>query len=433
MHINLLTAGTLGDVQPFVALAVGLKTAGYEVTVTTCTNFEQMISQRGLGFAPLKVDYYEMMQAPEVPAMLRGNPLPLIKSVRPTIIPMIRQILSDSWEASRNCDALIYHPRIISGSHIAEKLNIPAILGLYLPILSPTREFPFLVLPNLRLGSLNKLSYSMIDALVAPFQPLVNRWRRKTLGLPPRRWLSKMTELNGRALPMIYGFSEHVVPRPADWQPHCHVTGYWFLDRLDDWQPTDEVVQFLDSGPPPVYVGFGSMVSGDPDKLSRMAVDALRANGLRGIISRGWGAMRTAEADDSILVVDSIPHDWLFQKVAAVVHHGGAGTTSAGLRAGKPSVICPFFGDQPYWGKIVSDLGVGPKPIRQRKLTVERLSALQAQRAVTAIAGGVNRRYSCGNRTLRPSGPTPSELCRPAGPSIGERRETGGSHRRQWL
>jgi len=173
---------------------------------------------------------------------------------------------------------------------------------------------------------------------------------------------------------MLYCYSPAVVPRPPDWSEHAHVTGYWFLDHLPDWQPPHDLVDFLESGPPPVYVGFGSMTSRDPEKTSRIVLDALRQSGQRGVIATGWGGLSQSGLPGEVFVTEAVPHDWLFPRMAAVAHHGGAGTTGAGLRAGVPSIIIPVTDDQPFWGRRVNALGAGPAPIPRKRLTAERLA-----------------------------------------------------------
>jgi sterol 3beta-glucosyltransferase len=153
------------------------------------------------------------------------------------------------------------------------------------------------------------------------------------------------------------------------------VTGYWFLNQTDGWQPTPELEAFLKAGPPPVYVGFGSMAGRNPRRLANIVINALRVSGMRGIIATGWGGLQTERLPPTLQQIDQAPHAWLFPRMAAVVHHGGAGTTAAALQAGRPSVIVPFFGDQPFWGQRVHMLGGGSRPIAQKKLTVEKLAA----------------------------------------------------------
>jgi UDP:flavonoid glycosyltransferase YjiC (YdhE family) len=175
-------------------------------------------------------------------------------------------------------------------------------------------------------------------------------------------------------MPVLYGFSPSVLPPPPDWSSEVHVTGYWFLDPPEDWTPPSRLVAFLEAGPPPLYIGFGSMGSRDPQKTSQLVLEALAPAKQRAVILSGWGGLETADLPAHAIAVDSVPFSWLFPRCAAVVHHGGAGTTAAGLRAGVPSVVIPFFGDQPFWGRHVAELGVGPAPIPRRKLTAERLA-----------------------------------------------------------
>lgn len=174
---------------------------------------------------------------------------------------------------------------------------------------------------------------------------------------------------------MLYGYSPQVLPRPADWGEHIHVTGYWFLDPPIDWRPSPDLVEFLQAGPPPVYIGFGSMTSGKPREAAEMVLQALRRTGQRGVLYAGWGGLQQADLPETVFMTGSVPHSWLFPQMAALVHHGGAGATAAGLAAGVPSILTPFMGDQMFWGRRVCDLGVGPQPIPRRRLTLERLVA----------------------------------------------------------
>ncbi len=172
----------------------------------------------------------------------------------------------------------------------------------------------------------------------------------------------------------MYGFSPSIVPRPADWGSHVHVTGYWFNDPENGWRPPAELAHFLDAGPPPVYVGFGSMTDRDPAVVARIVLEALEQTGCRAVVLSGWARLPGVTDRPGVHFVENVPHDWLFPKMAAVVHHGGAGTTHAGLRAGAPTVVVPFFTDQPFWGARVAELGVGPRPIPRRELSSDRLA-----------------------------------------------------------
>jgi sterol 3beta-glucosyltransferase len=254
---------------------------------------------------------------------------------------------------------------------------------------SPTRAFPNPVLPFADLGGyLNEVSYgAFLRLLTVPFHRTINRWRKESLGLPARRLMASELEIEGQPVRSLVCCSPRVVPPPADWNGSTTVTGYWFLERRDDWRPPDSLTNFLASGSPPVYVGFGSLAGWTPEGVVAAAIAALQKTGQRGVLATGGGRIPPGLPAD-VYAIESAPHDWLFPRTAAVVHHGGAGTTAEGLRAGKPAVICPTtLNDQAFWGRRVAALGAGPEPIPQRILTVERLAG-----AIRAAVGGTEMR-----------------------------------------
>lgn len=207
------------------------------------------------------------------------------------------------------------------------------------------------------------------------------------LGLPATSARDTLREMAANRWPIYYGFSPQIVPRPADWRPGFEVVGYWWPPYPATWQPPAELVDFLDSGPPPVYIGFGSMSPGDGERLSAVAASALRRAGVRGVIQAGWAGL--AATGDDLLLIGEAPHEWLFPRMAAVVHHAGAGTTGAGLRAGVPAVPAPVLVDQPFWAARLRRIGVSPGSVPYRKLTAERLGEL-IREAVTQ--SGYDRR-----------------------------------------
>jgi len=180
----------------------------------------------------------------------------------------------------------------------------------------------------------------------------------------------------GKPIPILHGHSPYIIPRPSDWPEQATVNGYWFLDQSNGWQPSSELRAFLDAGDPPVYIGFGSMAGRNPRRLADIAIEALTKANQRGILATGWGGLEAYHLPENILKIDNAPHEWLFPRMAGIVHHGGAGTTGAALRAGKPMIICPFMADQPFWGECIHSVGVGPKPIPQKKLSVKFTRAL---------------------------------------------------------
>jgi UDP:flavonoid glycosyltransferase YjiC (YdhE family) len=194
------------------------------------------------------------------------------------------------------------------------------------------------------------------------------------MGLPSMPLFASLKDIWKGEVPVLYCFSPNVVPPATDHGENVKVCGYWFVDRPADWQPSVELMAFLEAGPAPVYIGFGSMTDRNPEALTRIALDALAASGQRGVLLSGWGGIGKENLPDTVFVIDSAPHDWLFPKMAAVVHHGGAGTTAASLRAGVPSIVVPFIADQPFWGDRVHKLGVGPAPLPRKQLTAAALA-----------------------------------------------------------
>lgn len=373
MRIGILTVGSRGDVQPFVALGRGLKAAGHEVIIVTAEMFASMVSDHGLLFRRLSDDLLRLKDTPEGRGVLegRGGKLALLRQVN----PLLRTMLDEAWAASRDLEAIIYHPKALAGYHIAEKLRIPGILSLPVPLYTPTQAFPLPILPpRIRLGGwFNQGSYSLLKLIAVPFRDIVRRWRTETLELPPRR-VRELTRADGAPVPVLYGYSEHIVPRPPDWPEWVAATGYWLLDRPADWRPPTDLARFIETGPRPVYLGFGSMTGNRDEKRGQLVLEALARLRLRGVIATGWGGLKMLDLPETVFALERAPHDWLFPRVSVVVHHGGAGTTAAALRSGRSSVICPFMGDQPFWGDRLYRLGVGPKPIPQKRLTVENLT-----------------------------------------------------------
>jgi UDP:flavonoid glycosyltransferase YjiC (YdhE family) len=267
-------------------------------------------------------------------------------------------------------------PGGLYGYDLAEKLGIPMAMVAVMPM-TRTHHFPMLAFPT-RLGrfaSYNKATYRIVEQLMWQwFRPAINRWRKQTLGLPKQSFWGYFEKIGTAQIPILNGFSSHVVPRPPDWGEHVHVTGYWFPEE-EQWQPPADLRDFIEAGEPPVFFGFGSMSVRDPEKATAIIVAALKESGLRGILQAGWGGIGNESLPDNVFKADYVPYGWLFPKMAAVVHHGGSGTVALGLRAGVPSLILPFLFDQFYWGERVFELGVGAKPIPFRKLSVAGLAA----------------------------------------------------------
>ncbi len=396
MKILILTYGSRGDVQPYAALGVGLRRAGHHVTVATSTRFEDFVRANGLSFAGLSDGLLAIMDTGQGRDLME-NTSNLFQVLRRTfsmmkqVGPLQEELLRDGWNAAQEAepDLILFHPKAYGGPHFAEKLGVPVILGLAIPMLVPTAEYPNMGFPKLKLGAgYNRWTYHFVNWLTGVSAGKYVRAWRDAHGLPRQKRFDLLHTAGGEPIPVLHAISRHVVPVPSDWPDTARLTGYWFLDESpedgaagESWPPPPELSAFLEAGPPPVYVGFGSMAGKDPARLASIATASLEKAGLRGILVTGWGGLKADQLPDSILKIDQAPHHWLFPRMAAIVHHGGAGTTAAALRAGKPSVVVPFFGDQPYWGQRVRDLGAGSEPIPQKKLTVEKLT--QALREVT--------------------------------------------------
>jgi len=382
MKIVILTLGSQGDVQPFVALGTGLKKIGHEITICTSYSFKQFITEKGLNYGYMNDDYIKFIGSKKAKKTILSTTnivawLQKAIALSSQIKPLMNRALTEQWLAAKDAELILYHPKAMAGYHIAAKLEIPAIMCLPAPIYAATKAFPSIIFPDWKLGGwYNQLTYQLTSLLSLPYRGLVNNWRKKILDLPPT------STIEGQDLPILHFYSSLIVPEPEDWDDRTIAAGYWFLESDPNWQPPHELVKFLDAGSAPVYIGFGSMSDPHPDRLGNLVLEALNISQKRAIIAKGWGGLEIEKTSDRIFVIDRIPHDWLFPQVAAVVHHGGAGTTAAGLRAGKPTVICPFFADQPFWGQRVYDLGVGAKPIPRQKLTAAKLAA-----AITEVTG----------------------------------------------
>lgn len=386
MKIAIMALGSRGDVQPYLSLGKGLKAAGHFVRLITHQNFERLVTSHGLEFYPVKGDVQAVLESPEMLKLLeQGNFLAINAHTAKLVRSAAIDWAQDGIAACRGIDLLVAG---VGGLYLsialAQKLNIRFLQAYIFPF-TPTAAFPAIVLPQSisRLGgTVNRLSHHLFRQMMwQGFRQADRLARQQVLNLPPAPFWGSYNSAALRQYPTLYGFSSSVIPQPSDWQ-NTQVTGYWFLDAAADWTPPAALMKFLNSGKPPVYIGFGSMGSRKPAATAALVLAALDRSGQRGILLSGWGGLSQANLPDTVLMVESIPHSWLFPRMAAVVHHGGAGTTAAGLRAGVPSIVIPFFGDQLFWGQRVAKLGVGTAPIPRKQLTVELL-AQAIDRAVT--------------------------------------------------
>ena len=390
MRIAIITIGSRGDVQPFVALGQGLIKAGHTVRLVTHQDFEVFVESHGLEFWLIRGNPQELVGGQEMREVLeKGNLAATWRQMMRGAERAINEWMEDSLAACQGMELLIAGGVSLStGLSVAEKYHLPLLQAYVFPVI-PTRAFPSILLPQTlpKLGGVFNLVSSQLILqlgwLGARF--IINRARKKILDLPPYSFAEPTLSSRPKGYPMLFGFSPSVIPPPADWSAEDHITGYWFLDPPNDWTPPPDLLNFLQAGRPPVYIGFGSMGSRKPAETTDLILQALAKTGQRAILLSGWGGMQKTDLPASVFMVDSIPHAWLFPRVAAVVHHGGAGTTAAGLRAGVPSIVIPFTTEQAFWGQRIHNLGVGSAPIPRSKLTVDRL-AQAIQEVVTNTA-----------------------------------------------
>lgn len=386
MRIALLTAGSRGDVQPYLALARALGRAGHGCTVVAPRVFATLANEYGVAFHAAGADDWptpdrlqQMARSGEFGAKSgRGN-LSFIKSVIELFARHMTRYTAEALPACEGADAIGYAALTsFAATSIAEKLGIRYFAAM-LQAAFPTRELPSPLFPPgpSWIPGYNRLSHWAAERLLWRVSgESALRLRKEVLGLPPYQgWIFDL--LRKAAPPVLVGVSPTVLPRPRDWAPYLHMTGYWFLDEPAGWTPPRALADFVASGPAPVCVGFGSMPSADPAEDVRTIVTALERAGQRGIVFSGWAGLRdhARALPSTVLALDAAPHAWVFPRAAAVVHHGGAGTTGAAFRAGIPQVVVPVGTDQPFWAHCVARLGAGPAPIPRKRLTAERLAA----------------------------------------------------------
>lgn len=378
MHITILALGSRGDVIPYIILGKGLKAVGYQVRFVTFENFGPLVAKQGLDFHSIRGDAQRIITGARGQAMAESgqSAFRMAWSVLRLFGVMAGDFARDlSSPKLWDTDAFINQlPGGLYGYDLAEKLGVPMVLASVMP-LTPTRHQPMLAFPSLLapIPGYTSFTHWLAYQLVWQwFRPVVNRWRKQTLGLPKASLWGYLRLMEERRVPVLNGFSAHIVPRPPDWGEHIHTTGYWFPED-EAWRPEDGLWEFIEAGPPPVFIGFGSMPIRRPQHTTAIILEALKRSEQRAILHTGWGSIGQQELPDYVWKIEHAPYGWLFQRMAAVVHHGGSGTTAFGLRAGVPSVIVPFLFDQFYWGKRISSLGVGPEPIPHRQLSVERL------------------------------------------------------------
>lgn len=416
MNIVIQIVGSRGDVQPFVALGLVLKARyGHRVRIATHPTFQQFVTENGLEFFSIGGDPAELM------AFMVKNPglMPGIDSLKSGDVGKRRkgiyELVTGCW---RSCieagdgtgvqavddsmdvrsfdsavsfdvdpslkpfvaDAIIANPPSFAHVHIAEKMGIPLHLMFTMPW-SPTQSFPHplanIISSNTDPNMANFVTYALVDMLTwQGLGDVINRFRERSLGLEPVSIMWAPGMASRLRIPWTYCWSPALIPKPADWGHYIDISGFFFLNLSTNYTPPKELADYLAAGPPPVYIGFGSIVVDDPNAMTKMIFEAVKKTGQRALVSKGWGGLGADQLGipEGVYMLGNVPHDWLFQHVSCVVHHGGAGTTAAGILAGRPTVVVPFFGDQPFWGSMTARAGAGPVPVAYKNLTADKLA-----------------------------------------------------------
>jgi sterol 3beta-glucosyltransferase len=388
MKVLLVTVGSQGDVRPLVALASRLRSEGHDPVLAAPALYQGLAAAADLVFVPLDLD---MTEVGRVVAGRHG--LRHLFAFAKSMGQRAGKVLpgaSVGATAHGPVDMVVHCPVLPIGQHLAEMLGVPAAVASPSPALVPTREFLSAAWPcTSRLPArLNRPSYRAARYITGAWcRRDIDGWRRSTLGLGRRP--GRHDPLGDPSVPVLHSFSVHVVPRPTDWPATAHVTGYWFTGKEPGWVPPRRLAGFFDAGDPPVYLGFGSMPVDSPAELAAAVMAAARQTGARFVVHSLDPELtrRLAAGGRRILTVRQVPHDWVFPRAAAVVHHGGAGTTAAAIAAGRPQVIWPFGIDQHFWAARMTGLGVAVPAGPVQTLTGARLA-----RAVDQATG--DRRVS---------------------------------------
>lgn len=372
LNIAMMTIGSTGDVYPYLILGRELKSRGHHVTIASFSRFSELVLHSGLCFFPFSGNvesFISSVLSPETNAM---NYLPRIRKEIHLIAPIL---IREMEECCAECDAMICNFFGTVYYSVAEKYNIPCVQTQFFPM-DYTGSTPISSVKHQNLGpALNKLSYRLGYKMIGILEHfLLYEWRKNNHLKKKRAGFSIDYLIGNNRITEIYAFSPSVFPRPPEWDPAIHMSGFWFDDTTNSWEIPQSLTRFLSAGEAPVYLGFGSMNSGNMNQLFSMFYESLKETNLRAVICNGW-AGKHMNSDQRLFFCDYVPHDWLFPYCKAVIHHGGAGTTASGLRWGKPTLIIPFAGDQYFWGNQINRIGCGPKPISRKRLSPGILTA----------------------------------------------------------
>jgi len=389
MRCTILAVGSRGDVQPLIALGTGLGRAGLRVRLATHRDYAGAVEAAGLEFAPIEGRAAHFSAGPAGRAFRDrvGNAEQFRRFVENYLTLFLERFYRDAWDASADADVVLSWTACAAS--LAERLAVPVFnVGLTPALTLPTGAFPNPFHASSDPGDpiANRRTWRLGLPTLRIGERQLNAWRTGQLGLAPITWRRHLRAL--RRLPHLFGYSPLVLPRPADWPAWASVPGYWFLDEEGRYELPDALAAFLAAGPPPMAIGFSSQVSGDAATMTRTVVDAVARAGERAVIVTGFGGLGGGACPPNVLPVATVPYDWLLPRVHAMVHQGGAGSTGAAVRAGRPQLAVPFGFDQGLWGQRIHELGIGPAPIPANTLTVDNLAAALVELRTNASMAG---------------------------------------------
>ena len=375
-RIAILTYGTRGDVEPFVALGVGLSAAGHTVRLAAPAPFAALARGRGLEFAPLAGDPSGLAASLADRAGLRWSGM--VAAMVRHVLPIARSVYRGASAAVRNADLVVHSLLMTDTGHtLARALGVPDVSAQFFPMFLPTRAFAAVAAPHLELGGVyRRLTHHVSTAIFRYGSRLLySRLRSAAPELPPLAPWPFAGPRTGRT-PILFAYDRALLPRPADWPSYAHVTGYWRMPPEPSWSPPRELSRFQESGSPPIYFGLGSVRGESMEGLIRMVIEAIHDSGQRlllGTPSRRWSGRLEPS---SMMSIESVPHAWLFPRMGYILHHGGAGTTGAAAAAGVPNSALPFSADQAFWARQITRQGLGPKGAAARQITPDRLQSM---------------------------------------------------------
>ncbi len=376
MKISLVTLGTRGDVQPYIAVAHALMARGHDVKLAVSEDHASLLRAYGVPHHVMRGNFRELLQSDLGRAWLTSgdSPRKYARYAKELFLPLQRAACEDADAAVEGADGVVFYAIAMHAMHAAERRKLPSVALSPWPLV-PTTEIAPLPMPWLSgaPGFVKKLAGELVLRIAFSGFNEEHQSYRTSVGLPRYRAPDTLHAILESGVPCVHLFSEAVLPRPKDWKSNHHVAGFTFARALA-YEPPRSLLDFLSAGPPPIYIGFGSMTGFEPTELAELASRAARNAGVRAVIATGWAELDVAPSED-VYVVDEVPHDWLFPRVSAVVHHGGVGTFAEGLRAGRPTVIAAFFADQPFWGWLNETIGTGPRALLRTKLDAGKLGA----------------------------------------------------------